>query len=136
MENPFKIDNPAPEWMANNVWNRLCELGKIESKFKLLVKNFEEDEDMLRKIAESDHPLREEFPKCLGVDGFKYNTFSKLCIIKVLKPDKLIQSIKEYVIEEMGEEFVTPPSFDIKHSFNDSSNTTPLIFVLPGADPL
>jgi dynein heavy chain len=36
----------------------------------------------------------------------------------------------------MGEKFVNPPPFDLEHSFNDSTNTTPLIFVLPGADPL
>jgi dynein heavy chain len=36
----------------------------------------------------------------------------------------------------MGEQFVTPPTFDLDHSFNDSTYSSPLIFVLPGADPL
>ena len=57
-------------------------------------------------------------------------------ILKVLRPDKLIPAIKEYVISEMGEQFVNPPLFDLELSFNDSTFATPLIFVLPGADPL
>lgn len=35
----------------------------------------------------------------------------------------------------MGQEFLTPPIFDIEKSFLDSSPGTPLIFILPGTDP-
>lgn len=31
---------------------------------------------------------------------------------------------------------MNPPLFDLELSFNDSTFNTPLIFVLPGADPL
>ena len=31
---------------------------------------------------------------------------------------------------------MNPPLFDLELSFNDSTFSTPLIFVLPGADPL
>jgi dynein heavy chain len=36
----------------------------------------------------------------------------------------------------MGEKFVLPPPFDIEVSYKDSQASTPMIFVLPGADPL
>lgn len=54
----------------------------------------------------------------------------------MLRPDKIIQAIKEYVVIEKGEQYVNPPPFDLENSYNDSSYFTPLIFVLPGADPL
>ena len=36
----------------------------------------------------------------------------------------------------MGPEFLTPPIFDIEKSFLDAGPNTPLIFILPGSDPL
>lgn len=37
----------------------------------------------------------------------------------------------------MGQSFVEPPSFDLLASFNDSTATTPLIFLLSaGSDPM
>jgi len=35
----------------------------------------------------------------------------------------------------MGQEFLTPPVFDIEKSFLDSTPASPLIFILPGTDP-
>ena len=44
--------------------------------------------------------------------------------------------MKEYIISIMGEKFVMPPPFDIEVSYKDSQAITPMIFVLPGADPI
>jgi dynein heavy chain len=42
-----------------------------------------------------------------------------------------------YIIEQLGENFISPPPFDLNLIYKDSSSITPLIFVLsPGADPL
>lgn len=41
--------------------------------------------------------MREEFPKLLG--GATFETFAKLCILKVFRPDKLVPAIQEFVIE-------------------------------------
>ena len=51
----------------------------------------------------------------------------------MLRPDKVIFSIKEYVTKHMGEEFINIPLFDMATSFAESSKTTPLILILsPG----
>ena len=42
-----------------------------------------------------------------------------------------------YIIEQLGESFVSPPPFDLGLIYKDSTSITPLIFVLsPGGDPL
>ena len=42
-----------------------------------------------------------------------------------------------YIAEELGENFITPPPFELPTIYKDSSSITPLIFVLsPGADPM
>jgi dynein heavy chain len=37
----------------------------------------------------------------------------------------------------MGQDFVDPPTFNMKACYDDSSNVAPLVFVLsPGTDPV
>jgi dynein heavy chain len=53
------------------------------------------------------------------------------------RPDKVIPALTLFVAEQLGRRFVEPLPFAIEPSFNDSSATTPLIFVLsPGSDPM
>ena len=63
--------------------------------------------------------------------------FTKLIILRVIKPDKLVPSLVTYVVSKIGEEFVQPPPFDLAAIYKDSTNIPPLIFVLsPGSDPM
>lgn len=58
-------------------------------------------------------------------------------IIKILREEKLIHGIKAFVGAELGAKFIESPPFDLEGAANDSSNATPVIFVLsPGADPI
>lgn len=49
----------------------------------------------------------------------------------------LVPAISNFVVDKIGDYFVTPPAFDLGVVFKDSGPSIPLIFVLsPGADPL
>jgi len=134
LENPLDLANPAEKWLPTNIWNKLCDLSQIEPVFNVLHSKFVANEDYYRRMFESNNPHREPFP--LTAANLEFGLFEKLCILKVIRPDKLIPGIKEFVIDSMGEDFVSPPPFDLELSYNDSTSATPLIFVLPGADPL
>lgn len=67
----------------------------------------------------------------------KLSPFQKLMIIKILREEKLIHGIKAFVGAELGAKFIESPPFDLEGAADDSSNATPVIFVLsPGADPI
>lgn len=49
---------------------------------------------------------------------------------------QVVPGVLNYVREKLGRKFVEPPPFDLARTYQDSSCTTPLIFILsPGADP-
>jgi dynein heavy chain len=58
-------------------------------------------------------------------------------LLRVLREEKLVHGIKEFVKKELGSKFIESPPFDLLGAFTDSGNVTPIIFVLsPGADPI
>ena len=65
------------------------------------------------------------------------NIFQKLLFLKLLREEKLVQLVRNYVGQSLGELFTFSPLFDLKGTFADSTSITPIIFVLsPGADPI
>ena len=59
-----------------------------------------------------------------------------MIILKAIRPDKVVFVVSNWICENMGEQFIIPPEFDIAKGFRDSSVITPLIFVLStGSDP-
>lgn len=66
----------------------------------------------------------------------KLNTFEKLLILKIFKPEKLLFAFSKYVEKELGRIYAESPVATMEALFNDSDNRTPIIFVLStGADP-
>lgn len=63
----------------------------------------------------------------------KLSPLQRMIVLRTLRPDKLIPAITSFVADALGKRFVEPKPFSIEPSYNDSTNTTPLIFVLsPG----
>jgi dynein heavy chain len=60
----------------------------------------------------------------------------KMLVYRCIRPDRVYNAVKIFVMEEMGEKYVQPPVLNYDKVYSQSSSTTPMIFVLsPGADP-
>ncbi|KAJ3373477.1 Dynein heavy chain 3, axonemal [Kappamyces sp. JEL0680] len=124
--------NPAPGWLRDRAWAEAVRLSSYPA-FKGYSATFVEDVDHWEKIYNSNEPYREPLPA--RWDGL--SIFRKLLITRIIRPDKLVPAVMEFVKDRMGQKFVEPPPFDLVASYADSNNCAPLIFILsPGTDPM
>jgi len=90
--------------------------------------------DTWKEILESNTPWKVDFPKPYK---FMLSEFQKLLLYQVIREEKLLTFVQNYITETMGQHFIESPPFDLLKAFEDSSLSTPIIFVLSaGADPM
>lgn len=66
----------------------------------------------------------------------RLNSFQKIIVLKSIRLDKINAAITNFIIEQIGQDFVDPPTFNLGSCYKDSDNVSPLIFVLSaGSDP-
>lgn len=59
-----------------------------------------------------------------------------LCVLRVLRPDRITFALRRFVSDFLGEDFVSQPPFSMRSVYEDSSASTPILFLLfPGVDP-
>jgi dynein heavy chain len=129
LDNPYT--NPTA-WLPTKAWDEICRLDNLNN-FKDIRKKFLGQKDQWKIVYDSVDPQRESFPpewqSGLG-------EFQRMCVIRCIRPDKIVPMVQEFVTNNSGKKYIEPPPFDLAKAYNDSICTSPLIFVLsPGGDP-
>lgn len=125
---------PKPvTWIEEKGWGELCRACKLPG-FDGFLAHFM---DYLHKYKEmADHPNPQDWKYPDSADLI-LNDLRKLIVLRTIRPDKIVPAISLFVINYLGQEFMSPPPFDLSLVFRDSSQITPLIFILsPGSDPM
>eukprot|EP01028_Stygiella_incarcerata_P004265 TRINITY_DN1920_c0_g2_i1.p1 TRINITY_DN1920_c0_g2~~TRINITY_DN1920_c0_g2_i1.p1 ORF type:complete len:4143 (+),score=1128.32 TRINITY_DN1920_c0_g2_i1:148-12576(+) len=133
MDSSDQPPNPAPAWLMDKSWGEILRLDAVPamSGFRNF---FENNVAMFKRMYDSvqahEFKLKGSFVQDLC-------PLQRLCILRVIRPDKIIPALQEFVGTYLDERFVEPPVFSLPSVYEDSDATTPLIFVLsPGADPM
>lgn len=130
LDNPHP--NPAGEWLPQKAWDELCRLNDVPS-FDGLREHIELNSWEWKQVYDSSQPQSEVLPDF----GKHVSTFQKLCLLRSLRPDKVLPAVQDFVEIHTGQKFIEPPPFDLSSAFDDSHSCIPLIFVLsPGGDPM
>lgn len=58
-------------------------------------------------------------------------------MMRTLRPDRMTYAVRCFVEEKLGSKYVEARTIEFSKSFEESSNSTPIFFILsPGVDPL
>ena len=134
--------NPVKSWLPDSVWCSICSLASSSvGILATLPKSIEDYSKEWKKyyiaflqqgsIGSKSVSLPE-----LPTEFTNLSEFEKLCLSKALNPEKFVFQIKNYVSKTIGDKFLYYPPFDLERAFRNSLTSTPMIFVLPGTDPM
>ncbi|RUS89800.1 hypothetical protein EGW08_002412, partial [Elysia chlorotica] len=130
LENKFA--NPDPTWLTDKSWSEAVRASSLQNLTELrehIENNIEQWKDYYDNSAPHTKSLPSPWDTLGGLD--------KLVVLRCFRPDKMVPAVQNFIVENMGQMYVEPPTFDLAGSFADSNCCAPLIFVLsPGADPM
>ena len=132
------LDLPKPNpvhngWLTDKMWGELLEITAAVAEFKGFESLFVGELEKWQCAFESKNPIF-DIAKLLSE---QYSDFHILLVTKCIRPDVIIPGITNFIENQMGKRFVEVPPFNIRSCYEDSTCSTPIIFVLtPGADPM
>ena len=101
--------NDPDHWISTVQWNSICELSQELEIFKDLDRSFTEKiEEWKQCLYISTTPFEQSYPQPFD----NLTDFFKLIILRILRPDKTVTSLKKYISENIGEKYVVSPVFD------------------------
>ncbi|KAI5645013.1 dynein heavy chain and region d6 of dynein motor domain-containing protein [Phthorimaea operculella] len=130
---PVKPHVTSPvDFLSNTSWGGICSLAGKE-EFRNLDRDIETSQKRWKKIVELECPEREKFPQ----EWKNKTALQRLCMLRALRPDRMTYAVAAYIEEKMGAKYVENRTVEFSKSFEETSPTTPIFFILsPGVNPL
>ncbi|MCJ8738612.1 hypothetical protein PDJAM_G00037770 [Pangasius djambal] len=130
---PFKAGLVSPvDFLSNQGWGGIKALAEMD-EFRNLDTDIEGLATRWKKFVESEAPEKELFPQ----EWKKKSGIQKLCMMRCMRPDRMCYAIRNFVEAKLGTKYVDGRSVEFAVSFEESSSSTPMFFILsPGVDPL
>jgi dynein heavy chain len=137
---PIADGPPVPEaiasWMNESVYHRVLQAAKLLAKdippIVNIQKSFVDDAAAWSLWVEHGKPETQELPgDFAGLDKAQ-----RLPLLRAIRPDRVYFALEEYIKLTEGEEYVFQDPFSMATTYQESSASTPIFFVLfPGVDP-
>ena len=130
---PTTPNSTSPiDFISNVGWGAIKLLSQME-EFRNLDRDIENNQKRWMKFVEGEAPEKEKFPQ----DWKKKDALQRLCMMRSLRPDRMIYAVQEFVKEKLGPRYIANKSVPFDESYQESGPTTPIFFILsPGVDPL
>ena len=93
-------------WMSNNGWKDLDRLVTLGDTWKTLMDDIENHGSKWKEWYDLEAPENNPMP-----NGYTERTtkFQQLLIIRIFRPDRVVNAIKNFIIEKMNDYYVKSP---------------------------
>jgi len=131
--------SPAPEnarsWLTDNIWQQLKYMENFavfKSTSGALTQNIEQDSLGWKRWYAEERAETADLPRSFR----DLSTFHRVMLLRVLRPDRLGSALSQFVIDNLGIEYIEQQPFNMPQTYDESTCLTPFFFVLfPGTDP-
>ena len=126
------VKRKPAEWIPDNAWLNLCQLSLSVPEFKEICDKMASSIDKWQAWFDHEDPEAKPIPDYEG----KLNAYQRLLVVRCVREDRTLVSSKGYVKEILGSKYLQFKPLDIEHTWQESTNVTPVIFLLsPGSNP-
>lgn len=120
-------------WMSDIGWKDLDRLITINEVFSNLMQDIIDNEHEFRDWYDLEKPENNKIP--CGYNS-KLSELQKLLVLRVFRPDRIYNGIKNFIDKTMGNEYIKFPSISMDKIYEQSNEKIPILFILsPGVDP-
>ncbi|KAH7469345.1 Dynein alpha chain, flagellar outer arm [Phytophthora ramorum] len=121
------------EWLSETMWLRVRKLEENIHSLQKLTTFMRSDSEEWREWCDAEKPEVKPLP---GQYKTSVTPVQLLHIVRVLRPDRMIFALRSYLSDTFGKQMVQQPPFDMEATYQETSASTPMFFVLfPGVDP-
>eukprot|EP00668_Euglena_longa_P039207 GGOE01050460.1.p1 GENE.GGOE01050460.1~~GGOE01050460.1.p1 ORF type:complete len:2722 (-),score=1086.70 GGOE01050460.1:98-8140(-) len=130
-----QVSAPPAPFIHPNVWKMVGRATAQFAPLSRLAPSIQANPAQWRSIFDAEEPhtvaLRDDWASEL-------TPFQRLLVRRILRPDKLILFIADFVTSSLSEKYIQPPLFNLEEIFPDCTDPSiPLVFILSaGADPM
>lgn len=125
---------PNARWLSSNMWHNICNLAYTIPAFSYLIDHINLYATHWEDLINADSPLTVPVP---GDTTNSLTLFQKLLLVKVVREEKIVSSVTDFISFNLGQPFIDIPPLDLGKAFKDTSPGSPLIFILStGSDPV
>lgn len=118
-------------FLPETIW-AACKGLEVVQTFSNLCHQMEGEAPTWRKWYGDLEPEISDLPKSVK----DISLFHRILLLRALRPDRMLNALKQFVRENMGDEYVEQPAFDMGQTYTEMNVQTPIFFVLfPGVDP-
>lgn len=126
--------NKEVDWMSSVGWKDLDKLVTLSPVFSNLMNDIVGNQELFRTWYDLEKP--ENTPIPLDYEN-KLSLLQKLLVLRIFRPDRIYNGIKNFIKSTMSEFYVNFPSINMDKIFDQSSENIPILFILsPGVDPM